>query len=58
MAGCERRGLGKLHEKELGPKTISNVVDTGKMEVASLKANGEEVYGRTWDNQCIDPHSK
>jgi hypothetical protein len=54
-----RKGLlGKLHDKELGPKTISNVVDTGKMEVASLKANGDEVYGRTWDNQYIDPHSK
>ena len=44
----------QLHEKELGPKTISNIVDTLKLVVASLKVNGEEVYKRTWDNEYID----
>jgi hypothetical protein len=44
----------QLHEKELGPKTISNTVDTVKLVVASLKVNGEEVYKRTWDHEYID----
>jgi hypothetical protein len=33
----------KLHDKKLEPKTISNIVDTGKLVMASLKVNGEEV---------------
>jgi integrase len=41
-------------KKELGPKTISNIVDTVKLVVASLKVNREEVYKRTWDNEYID----
>jgi len=44
----------KLHDKELGPKTISSIVETGKLVMASLKVNGEEVYKRTWDNEYID----
>ena len=46
--------IEKLHDKGLGPKTISNIVDAAKLVVASLKANGEEVYKRTWDNEYID----
>jgi hypothetical protein len=38
----------------LGPKPIANIVDTGKLVVASLKLNGEEVYKRTWDSEYID----
>lgn len=29
-------------------------MDTGKLVVASLKLNGEEVYKRTWDSEYID----
>jgi hypothetical protein len=49
-----KRLVQKLHEKELGPKTISNIVETVKLAMASLKVNGEEVYKRTWDNEYID----
>jgi len=44
----------KLHEKKLAPKTITEIVNTAKYVVASLKANGEEVYKRTWDHEYID----
>jgi len=49
-----KRLVQKLHDKELGPKTISSIVETGKLVMASLKVNGEEVYKRTWDNEYID----
>ena len=49
-----KRLVQNLHDKKLGPKTISNIVDTAKLVVASLKINGEEVYKRIWDNEYID----
>jgi len=49
-----KRMVQKLHEKQLGPKTITNIVDTAKLVVGSLKVNGEEVYRRSWDDEYID----
>ena len=49
-----KRLVEKLHEKQLSPKTITNIVETAKLVVASLKVNGEEVNKRTWDNEYID----
>jgi len=44
----------KLHNKNLAPKTITDIVNTAKYVVASLKVNGEQVYKRTWDHEYID----
>jgi integrase len=44
----------KLHDKKLAPKTIVEIVAVAKLVVASLKANGEEVYKRTWNHDYID----
>jgi hypothetical protein len=46
--------IEKLHDKNLKPKSIGNIVDVAKLVVASLKVNGEEVYRRTWDNDYMD----
>jgi integrase len=44
----------KLHDKKLAPKTIVEIVKVPKLVVASLKANGEEVYKRTWNHDYMD----
>ncbi len=44
----------KLHDKKLAPKTIVEIVKVPKLVVASLKANGEEVYKRAWNHDYMD----
>lgn len=44
----------KLHDKKLAPKSIVEIVKVPKLVVASLKANGEEVYKRAWNHDYMD----
>jgi integrase len=44
----------KLRDKKLAAKTIVEIVKVPKLVVASLKANGEEVYKRAWNHDYMD----